>query len=511
MTHNTLGRLLSPLMPTLRRLLVFPLILAVLAGVICFVVPTTWSCRSMLEFPSLPSALDFITATDQSPSGLAAQLTGGGSDELKRCIAILESERVRQKVVEDPTLNEALQSIFGPSKTDDLMEAIKDQVNFSVRPGNMISIAATLPGPSRIAMYVLRRSPETTRKTVVALVQAYSDQLRSYLNNVSASNERAEREYIEPQVEHSYQRLQRLQAQQAALAGKGSPLPPDQERPMLSQALTTVEQQRATVGVDLASARQAKALARRRLEEVPENLPTLWQKTKNPEVDRLQALLTDSQTKYYLMRETEGKSDRHPDVRAELANIKQLEGKLREALRRPLSEASEQIARNPLYVSVQSAYNDALMAEATAQARATALTATREALYAQLRGLTGRQAQQMRLQGDYDVESAIYMTLRKALEQAKIREQRAAQIFVVLDSPRLPRHKTGPSLVRSVALGFIWGLILVIGWIEGSRWLANWTPAIVSHFTPAPEPTAPAPTGPAASEGAPPPEETKQR
>jgi uncharacterized protein involved in exopolysaccharide biosynthesis len=238
---------------------------------------------------------------------------------------------------------------------------------------------------------------------------------------------------------------------------------------------------RAQAGVELVASERQIAAAGAQLRQTPQQVLGGTQLTKNPEIDRIRALLTDADMRYYVLINTEGKSARHPEVRQELDTIRQLEGKLGEALRQPMAVGAKQMARNAVYDGLQQTYFAALVGRATAQAKLAALSQLEARSLSQLRGLSDRELDEIRLEADYQLETAMYTLLRTTLEQVKIREQLVAENFVVLDTPQPPDRKSGPSLAKNMALAFILGIVLIVVCLEVERQLTSIAPADASR------------------------------
>jgi len=483
MMAQLISKMLRNFLAQHKSLVCVPFILALVAGVFTLFQGTQWTSKAVLEFPPLPSSLAFMQQMDAAAAmgggGLAAQLTGGG-DTLKRYIGILQSERVRQRLLTRPELSKALTAIIQKKTQRELLRALKDVVSFHAQPGQMIVVQTDLPGPSKVDMLLRHKSVKPTQEAAASLAQAYIDELQYYLDNVSASHERAERQYLQPQVDSSYRKLLQLQARQAALLQAGQGLSPKEEHPLLTASVGKILMDRAQAGVELAAAEHQMALSNAQLKQAPQQVLAGMQWTKDPEIDRVRALLTDAHMRYYVLVNTEDKSARHPQVRQELDTIRQLESKLGEVLLRPMSIGSKQMERSPVYDGLRQAHLEALIGETTAQAKLAALTQLETSTLSRLQGLSDRELEQIRLEGDYELESAMYKLLRTTLEQVKIREQSVADRFVVLDSPVPPDRKSGPSLSKNMALAFLLGIVLVILCLELERQLGPRVAASIS-------------------------------
>jgi len=455
--------------------MILPFALAFAAGMLTAFLPTAWTSQAVLEFPPLPSALDFAIGMEKLPTGatsLKARLEGK-DETIERHVAILRSERIRTQVAEKPSLKGALSSLLGIESKPKMLRALRKRSHFKAQPGRMVVIKVTMPGPSLVSR-LLGRSPKQAQETAAATAGAYIEELRDYLRDISASHERSEREYLDVEVEDARRRLLQLQEEQVALREQGLPLWPQEERPLLTEGLGKLEHERAVATVELAAARRESATARARLEDADEAVLENSERTRNPEIQRLQAQLNDAQTRYQVLRNIDGKLDRHPEVREAAESIRQTERKLQDALTEPLQIDREQQKRNPVYVTLQQVYNEAIIEEATTRAKLTALDRVRDQYYARLENLTDRELWQIRLEADYELESAMYATLRKALEEVKIAAKRHAAIFVVLDAPQPPDRKSKPSTVLNSLGGLVVGIFLVFIFVELRSELLAW-------------------------------------
>ncbi|GAJ15168.1 unnamed protein product [marine sediment metagenome] len=75
--------------------MILPFALAFAAGMVTAFLPTEWTSQAVLEFPPMPSALDFAIGMENLPisaTSLKAKLEGK-DERIERHVAILRSER----------------------------------------------------------------------------------------------------------------------------------------------------------------------------------------------------------------------------------------------------------------------------------------------------------------------------------------------------------------------------------------------------------------------------------
>lgn len=459
------------LLDTLRRRVkpyMVGLVIAIIVGVWTAFQPQVWTSTALLDFPQLPSAIPSIAAF-QSLSSQGGAVTSslarlsGSNDTLDRWIAILQSARIRTTVGEETGVG----PLLGASNPRQTAQALAGCASYSASPGNMLRITMTLPGPSLAARVLKRTSPREAQQKSAAVVASYIKQLRSYANGVSASHQRSELEYIVPQLADSEKRLSELQDDFRALQFSDGSLLPSDEQPLMLQALTQIQLNRGNAETDLASVkREITAVTGQMAHEAPMSVSSL-QRTSNPEIQRLRALLTDTQRDLYVARSIDGKSDRHPDIRRLVQSARRVESDLGEALAVPLQVSGEASTRNAAFDVLRQQREAGLVREAVLQAKIAALTQLQGQYDTRLKRMTIRAGEEVRLKRGLSIETARYTMLRQALEDAKLREQRNAEIFTVLDEPQVPGNKSGPSTVKNAVLGFFLGMLLYAFAIEG--------------------------------------------
>jgi uncharacterized protein involved in exopolysaccharide biosynthesis len=474
MTEAPLGLLFRRLRSRWGVLLLLPFATMFVAASCTVFKPTQWRSDATLEFPPMPSALDVIAATDPNSGasggggGLLSALTGS-DDRLERYVAVLQSLRIRTEVVDDIPLH----TVLGVPSPKSAIRQLQKRAQFKTSPGQMIRMAVTLPGPSLIRQ-LMGAKTDTARETAAKVADAYIKRLRVYLNEVTASHERAEKNYIGPQLVAARKHLDDIIAQQLKMLKTGPPLMPKDQQPLIADLLGRMNASRADLIGQLVGARREIIATKAQAANAPMMVQASLQRAKNPEIDRLQAMATDSQARIYVMRNIEGKSDAHPDVRRELDSSSQLEKKLRDALAQSLQVAGEQTSRNPTYDALRQAYSLAVVKEATVKVQLDAINKGIAESLSTLRGITPRAVTQMQLEAQYAEEYAMYSMLRKALAAVELEEQRTSEIFVVLDAPESPVAKSGPSLVVNSIAGLMLGIALMLLIGEASMQLRAW-------------------------------------
>ena len=78
-----------------------------------------------------------------------------------------------------------------------------------------------------------------------------------------------------------------------------------------------------------------------------------------------------------------------------------------------------------------------------------------------------------RLRAEVDLGDQLYLTLARQYETARIEEVKNTPVLTVLDSPRGSVLRTGPSLVRQVALGLFLGAVMVLMWLMVEEYVAT--------------------------------------
>lgn len=464
MTQEPLWAAIRTFLARWKSWLPIPLAIAFLAAVITSVLPTQWSSKAVLEFPSMPSAVDFVAAEQASADasggaggGMLAKITGS-NNRLERYLAILKSQRFREAVADEVPLSNLLGL---PSRTS-VIKLLEKQMKFRIVPGEVITVETSLPAANLIQRQLLGTPTKAIQDATVQVVNCYVEQLKTYLDTVSASHERSEREYIEPQVAQIKEELLDLQRRQLTQLQQGPAVPPKDERPLVVDSLGKLEQARSDTLVQLTAAQREVLTTHAQLTSAPMMVQAGLQKAKNPEIDRLQAMLTDAQARLYVMRNTEGKSDKHPDVRRELEGISQVEAKLKAALDEPLQTSQEQVTRSTTYDALKQGYSLAVVKATSLQSQLKALDGLRMAGLQKMHHLAPREVQQLKLEAEYAEKYETYTLLRKALTEAQIREQYNASVFVVLDAPEAPLVKSGPCTSKNILIGFCLGIFLNI-------------------------------------------------
>lgn len=177
-------------------------------------------------------------------------------------------------------------------------------------------------------------------------------------------------------------------------------------------------------------------------------------KSYNDQIAKLEAQRVEMATKY---------TSKHPSMVKINQDIAKLQGKL--------DEAVNQVARGKS-ASTNPVHNQLLAEKLRSEAEATVASSNLATIKAiedkygeDFDTLSDNQKEYLRLMRDVNVAQEIYSMLAKRLEEAKVAEVSISRDVAVVDEADLPTRPIAPRKARTVALGFLLGLLASSGFV----------------------------------------------
>lgn len=439
--------------------LVLSLVGAVLAGVVVFLfLPLRFTAKSSILVSDRPDPLAGITGllgAGTSVGGVGEGLTvsalGGKNRTLGRLKAILESSRVRMRLVRKYDLVRRLG--VEESEVEDAlakMTAIKELYDVGLR------IAVTCKSRSRLAEALglpTGMSAEEAKQLCADLANEYVKELDRSWTETRAADARDTRMFIAKRRDEVAQQLKRVEDQLEALQVKYAMVDPERSADFLVDQTKAIARSFAESSARVEETTQALAVARRELAR--EDAVRIQQEVtaRNPVIAPLEEKLV--QLRAELSKHlAAGKTASHPDVVQVTAAIESIENQLGAVA----EEIRQQVAREP-----NPAY-DALLAKVIeAEVELAGQRALREKTARQLAqakadlaGLPPVVRQYVTLSREREILTQLLAALVQRAELAAIEEQREnSGKFQVLDVAVPPLRKSGPSAAASAAVTFL--------------------------------------------------------
>lgn len=359
-----------------------------------------------------------------------------GKDAVMDYVEVLKSRSMAEKVAR----------LLYPSEeiTTKFINGIRDRISVSIVPQtNVIKISATSDDP----------------KDAQELANAYALVFIDDSRMVNQAEARAAREFIEEQLKLVSADLKA--AEEALLAFKkeaDTVSPTDETKAVLSQ-LTSLEAEKAEIGMALLETETKLQEAYRQLESQEETVLSSTTVTNNPVLAGIKQRLTDLELE--LSRALEKYTDRHPTVIALKSEIEEVKLKMEQEVEKIVG--SETITTNPIRQSILSNIVVWETTKAALIARQDALGQVIAEVESKLTSLPEKELQLARLLREQSVAEKIYMILLENNEEIKIAEARETADIRLIDAAVYPEHYIKPRKKLNLAIAGVLAIMIGCG------------------------------------------------
>ena len=431
----------------------------VLAGVYTvFLVPRQWTAKTTIVLGNQTSSASSLSSMLGGIAGGAIPgfMSGQGpSTDLYELL--LRSWDTRQKVVESCDL----QSVLKTKRRPEAVEALGQAARVDANPPTSVNLAVTLPGTPR-GLFPPDDSDLAIRQLTVTCIQAYLGSLQDQLGVLRITSSKSQREFLEVQVPEARAKFYRAQEELAAWQARERLPSPAKVGDMLADQLVQVQKDLTTAEIQARGQRETAARARQLLRQEKEMVPSTETEVQNPQIAALNKALADLEQQLAEQQVFYHKTREHPDVQRLLVQKQELLAQIAAAYKNQMLTASTSVARNSVYDSMRAQLLTAEVAAAAASSQAQGLRAVLEEGKAKVAGLAGAGTEYTRLYENMQITQAIYETVVKQYEAARLSEKAEEPIFFVTDPAFVPYKKSAPRTSVSAIAGMLMGML--VGW-----------------------------------------------
>lgn len=430
------------------------------AAVTVFLIPRQWTAKATLVLGNQSTNSSAISAMLSGLAGTAlTNFTAQQGPTTDLYDLLLRSWDTRSRVAQ----RLELQKILGERSEPETIERLGKLTRVDVSPPTSVSISVVLPGSPR-GLFPAPDSDMAIRQLAVTCVNTYTQVLQTQLDALRLSSAKSQRVFLETQLPTA--RAKYYAAQEALANWQRQEKVPSPPRigEVLSDELADVQKALTTAEIEARAQAQAASRARELLAAESEMLVSSKTETQNPQIALLTRNLAELEQQLAEQEVFYHKTAEHPDVQRLRVQKEELLAQLSTAYRQQMQPASVAITRNTAFESLRGQWLNATVAKGAAEARAQGLRAALARGKQRVETLSGMSLEYARLYEQLQMAEAVYETVVKQYEAARLSEKAEEPIFFVTDPPVLPYKKTGPSTSLSVIAGLILGLVLGMGW-----------------------------------------------
>lgn len=318
-------------------------------------------------------------------------------------------------------------------------------------------------------------SIEPIRDTEIILIKVYSEsqeearttadtlaaEFRRFYDELQRGGTTQSKQFIEQQLPIARQEMLDAQAAVKDFKEKNKLVSYDDQSTILLQRLGQLETEAASARVQVDDYRsQVRALEDQLREQEPIRLSSTTM-ADNPILQSLKESRVKAEIELQKARVLGGKTDEHPDVAAILAQIAEIDRKMKAEQERIWN--SEVTSRNPLYDNLYNRLAETRAALAAAEAKQIAVEQVIAEMKPELEKLPQKEMEFARLQLDQTSAEETYKLLRSKLDEAKIKEQEAIAASSIVQVDPAKVREVPRRLVLKLMLALILGPLLGAG------------------------------------------------
>jgi len=318
-------------------------------------------------------------------------------------------------------------------------------------------------------------SIEPVRDTEIILIKVYSEsqeearttadtlaaEFRRFYDELQRGGTTQSKQFIEQQLPIARQEMLDAQAAVKEFKEKNKLVSYDDQSTMLLQRLSQLQTEAASAKVQVDDLRsQVRTLQEQLKDQDPVRLSSTTM-ADNPILQSLKESRVKAEVELQKARVIGNKTDEHPDVAALLAQIAEIDKKMKTEEQRIWN--SEVTSRNPIYDNLFNRLAETRASLAAAEARQIAVEQVIAEMKPQLEELPQKEMEFARLSLDQTNAEETYKLLRSKLDEAKIKEQEtvAASSIVQVDPAKV--REVPRRLVLKTMLALILGPLFGAG------------------------------------------------
>ncbi|MBI2300043.1 MAG: hypothetical protein HYU66_14060 [Armatimonadetes bacterium] len=420
----------------------------VAGGLVAVWVPRTYGSQATLIFP-LPSGASVSSRLGLlgDPMGAGTEVPFGSAFPLNTYVAVLKSDRALAAAGRQAGLDRAL----GLGSDEAVAGRMRGWVDVRLQLDRTINITAIAEGTPRVqSVQDLMRGDaaalrdEPRRELVARMVSALIEQMGRIADEIQLDGNKALVTALQQDIAERSAELDGLQERYTKLLERTGVADPQSTSKYVMDALSKAEDGlRGATGAlhEALRTRSATAAgvarAARLVDRLPEEVPFVAERRKTNNAARAAAELARLQ---------------YGPESAQVVTAEAALAQSRRELERAVATA--QAGLTPELMGLDAELAGLRVRQAEAQRNVHALRARLVRLPEDLVAVTS-------LQAEIDRCTAALGNLSGRLIQAEGQYSQQGLRWVTLDAPRVPRRKSAPSTMRSVALGAVAGLLLM--------------------------------------------------
>ncbi|MGE5531820.1 MAG: GumC family protein [Bacteroidota bacterium] len=364
--------------------------------------------------------------------------------------SFLRSRAIRKVVADKSHLAERLQ--LKASDWDAPEDVLGKMTSVRGLDGGLIEVRVNCAGATRLRP-LLGIKPVLTndeaREYSAEICNHYVEALRSYLDKVHRENTdfiRVRRDEVGGELEHLETRLEEFQT-------RNGTVDPSKNAQALYEQARQLMQSKAEAEAQQASVAKSLKVSRSLLGSEDAMRVDTETTARNPLITSLSQKLADAEMALSVARAS-GKKSNHPEV----IELQDTIASTSAQLNKVKTDIRTQIQRgaNPSYDALVAKVTGAEVSLAGTTASAQRYSAALSQVQGQISSLPPLIREYTQLSLERDLKAELVASLTKQLELATIEEKmKATDKVQVLDMAEAPRHKSGPSTVRSAAMAFL--------------------------------------------------------
>jgi len=440
-----------------RIIVFFPLLVAFISGVwSLFFIPREYQATTRILLPQqLQSAgVGQILALPSAGGGggALAALTGGGANLGETYKAIVESDWLRTRLVQEFHLD----SLLRLENRETQIKAMSKIISTKIDPkSGMISISVTLPGTPQGGLKGSHRSGRwgnndiIVRRMTAQIANRTLELLQQYLTESNIFQSQKYQKYMEEQTSKALVALRMAQTRLESFQRTSRAIAPSEQATALVTRLSDLSQQKTAAEISAESTGRQINTVVSQLKTQARNVMSL--PADSPVVQQWRQKLIDQEAELAVLQKEF--TDAHPEVVRQKLEIEETKKQLAKEVNRVLQSADEKLAPR---------LTDLVVQQISAESQAQALSLAISDLERELSSLPPKMMTYAQLKGDVEVADRRYRMLAEELEKAKMAAAKEPTGFVLLDRAFTPEKKFAPSNTRNVVLAAVVGLMLTI-------------------------------------------------
>ena len=430
-------------------------------------VPRQWAASTTVILGnSQEGASALSTLLSEISGGALCRLPGmsaqGPSTELYE--TLLRSWETNRQVVQQC----GLQQFF---RADSEPQAISKLLRLSSvenKPPLSIIIRVRFPGSPR-GLSTQPAGDHEVRQLTVTVLNAYLSTLQQRLDAMRITPAKSQRLFLEEQKPKAREDF--YKAQEALIKWQARhhiPAPPKAGE-MLAGQLATIQGSLTQAEIDAEMYARSEQRARDLLAQQPQMLKASQTETQNPQIPLLAKSLSEVEQHLAEQQTFYHKTEAHPDVQRLLLQRQKIQEQLAAAYEKALQVTAMTTGRNQVYDQILQQLLTAQVQKVAQSAKAQGLRRALAEGRRMVENLSWQSLEYAKLYEDVQIRQAIYETVSKQYEAARLSEKAEEPTFYVADPPVLPWKKARPSTTMNGLLGLIFGLAAGLLWVCARR------------------------------------------